>query len=314
VGDWVLALGGPFGLEGTVTAGIISAKRRAVGITRRDDFLQTDAAINPGNSGGPLVNLDGEVVGINTAISTRSGGNMGVGFSVPINMAKWVADQLVKTGVVKRAYLGVGIEPVTQDLAKEFGVKVREGVVVREVFDDTPAAKAGLKPGDVIVRFAGKPVSSPQELTTLVEQTKIGQKEKTEVVRDGKRIDLELTVLEQPKDFGLAARGGRSRGGPTEGSRLDQLGIEAAPLTKDVADQLGIKSGEGVVVTQVEPGSPAAKGGLTIGTVILQANRKPIRSVEDLKKAIEAQPLDKGVLLLIRTREGSRFVVIRVEK
>jgi len=316
VGDWVLALGGPFGLEGTVTAGIISAKGRSVGITGRDDFLQTDAAINPGNSGGPLVNLDGEVVGINTAISTRSGGNMGVGFAVPINMAKWVADQLVRTGKVQRAYLGVRIQPVDQEFAGLYGVKVHEGVGVREVFADTPAAKAGVKPGDVILSYGSKRVSTPQELTNLVERSPIGHKETMEIVRNGKRMDLGVTLLQQPADYGMASAGGsgRGRGSAAESSRLEQLGIEVAPLTKDVAQQLGIKADEGVVITRVEPGSPAALAGLNSGTLIVEANRKPVKTVDDLKKAVEAQPLDKGLLLLVRTAEGSQFVVIRVEK
>ena len=164
VGDWVLALGDPFGLEGTVTAGIVSAKGRGLGITARENFIQTDAAINPGNSGGPLVNLDGEVVGINTAIASQTGGYQGVGFAVPSNLAKWVSEQLIANGTVRRAYLGVGIQPVTQELAKQFGVQGQQGVRGRRRAADTPAAAAGVKPGDVIVEFAGKPVANPQEL------------------------------------------------------------------------------------------------------------------------------------------------------
>ncbi len=316
VGDWVLALGGPFGLEGTVTAGIISAKGRSVGITGRDDFLQTDAAINPGNSGGPLVNLDGEVVGISTAISTRTGGNMGVGFAVPANMAKWVADQLVRTGKVQRAYLGVRIQPVDQEFAQLFGVKVHEGVGVREVFDKAPAAKAGVKPGDVILSYGGKKVSTPQQLTDLVERSPIGQKETLEIVRGGKRMELAVTADTQPANYGMASAGGSRRGGgaPAEGSRLEQLGIDVAPLTNDVAQQLGIRASDGVVITRVEQGSPAALAGLHSGTLIVEANQKPVKTVEQLKKAIEGQSLDKGLLLLVRTAEGSQFVVIRVER
>ena len=314
VGDWVLALGGPFGLEGTVTAGIISAKGRRVRIAGREEFLQTDAAINPGNSGGPLVNLDGEVVGINTAISTRTGGNMGVGFSVPVNMARWVADRLVKAGKVERAFLGVEIGPVSKDLAKRFEAREGQGAVIVQVFDDTPAAKAGVQPGDVVVRLGDTPITSPRELTTLVERSPVGRKVPIEVLRDGKRVQLEVALLELPKDFGLVSRGGRSRGGPAEGSRFDKLGIDVAPLNKEVAEQLGVKVGEGVVITRVEPRSPADVVRLSPGMVIVGANRNPVRSVEDLKKAIESQPLDKGVLLLVRTAEGSQFVVIRVEK
>jgi len=315
VGDWVLALGNPFGLEGTVTAGIISAKGRGVRITDRADFLQTDASINPGNSGGPLVDLDGRVVGINTAISSSTGTNMGVGFAVPSDMAKWVADQLLHNGKVRRAYLGVGIQAVTESLARPLGVSLREGVAVTEIYPNSPAAEAGLKPGDVIVKYAGRPVAGPQELQGLVEQGKIGQKEPLEVLRDGKRITLQITVKEQPADYG-ASRGPTRGGKPAEaeGSRFEKLGIEVSPLSKDVADQLSLKSTEGVVITNVRSGSLADLGGLESGMVILQANRKTIKTVDDLKAALASQPLDKGVLLLVRTAEGTRFLVIRADK
>jgi len=315
VGDWVLALGNPFGLEGTVTAGIISAKGRGLRITDRADFLQTDASINPGNSGGPLVNLDGEVVGINTAISSSTGTNSGVGFAVPINMAKWVSDQLVQSGKVKRAFLGVGIQAVTQPLASPLGVGVHEGVAVTEVFPNSPAAEAGLKPGDVIVKYAGQPVAGPQELQGLVERSKLGQKETLEVLRDGKRMTLQIPVQEQPADYGIASRSPARRGpAGQEGSRFEKLGIEVSSLNKDVANQLGLKSTEGVVITNVRSGSLADLGGLESGMVILQANRKTIKAVDDLKAALESQPLDKGVLLLVRTADGTRFLVIRADK
>ncbi len=317
VGDWVLALGGPFGLEGTVTAGIISAKGRSVGITQRDNFIQTDAAINPGNSGGPLVNLDGEVVGINTAISTRTGGNMGVGFAVPSNMARWVADQLAKTGKVQRAYLGIQIQPVNQEFAETFGAKVREGVGVRSVFENppTPAAKAGIKPGDVIVSFNGRRVASPQELTSLVEQSKIGSKVPVQILRDGKTLELQVPIEEQPSNYGMASmeRGSR-RGRSPESSSFDKLGLEVSPLTPEVAEQLGIKAGgQGVVITSVEPNGLADQAGLTTGMVITQANRKPVKSVDEFRKALEAPNADKSVLLLVRTAEGSQFYVLRAE-
>ncbi len=205
VGDWVLALGQPFGLESTVTSGIISAKGRGIGITPRENFLQTDAAINPGNSGGPLVNLDGEVIGVNTAISSRSGGNEGIGFAVPINLAKWAADQLAHGGTVHRAYLGVGIQPVTAMLADQFQVKPKHGVVVTDVFPDTPAAKAGLQSGDVIVEYAGLAVSTPQELQVAVERSEIGRAHTLSIVRDGKSMTLNFTPEEQPSHFGQMA-------------------------------------------------------------------------------------------------------------
>lgn len=196
IGDWVLALGQPFGLESTVTAGIISAKHRDLGITDRENFLQTDAAINPGNSGGPLVNMRGEVIGINTAIHSRSGGNEGIGFAVPSNLARWVSRQLVDEGKVRRAYLGVGIQPVTGQLAGELAVKPRSGVAVTKVMEGTPAAEAGLQEGDVIVRIAGQVVKTPQALQLAVERSPIGDRVELQVVRGGETIDLTYQAAE----------------------------------------------------------------------------------------------------------------------
>jgi len=312
VGDWVLALGQPFGLEGTVTAGIVSAKGRGIGISPRENFIQTDAAINPGNSGGPLVNLAGEVIGINTAISSRTGGYQGVGFAVPINLAKWVSRQLVDSGTVHRAYLGVVIQPVTQPLAEQFGVKVHGGVLATEVMPGSPAANAGLKPGDVIVEFDGKAVAQPNELQGLVEETKIDSRQPMVVVRDGKRVTLEVTVHEQPADYGLARNGSQGFGN-AESSRFDKLGIEVETLNADIAEQLGIHGSEGVVVTHVRSGSPADLAGLTTGMVITEANRKPLKTVDDLRKALDEQPLEKGTLLLVRTAQDARFVVVKPE-
>ncbi len=255
IGDWVLALGQPFGLESTVTAGIISAKHRGIGITARENFLQTDAAINPGNSGGPLVNLRGEVVGINTAIHSRSGGNNGIGFAVPSNLARWVSDQLMDTGTVKRAYLGVGIQPVTQDLAKQLSVKLHGGVVVTDVFPNTPAAKAGLNSGDVIVRFGDTAVPSPQALQLAVERSPLGEEIPVEIVRHGKTMNLTYHVTEQPSDF--AATFDRE---PTTKSakRMEGFGIEIAAMDSDVAKRLGMEGSEGVVITSVRDGGAGA--------------------------------------------------------
>ena len=311
VGDWVLALGQPFGLEGTVTAGIVSAKGRGLGITDREDFIQTDAAINPGNSGGPLVNLDGEVIGINTAISTNSGGYQGVGFAVPIDLAKWVGGQLEQSGTVHRAYLGVAIQPVTQEDAEQFKVKVHNGVMVREVRDNTPAAKAGVQPGDVILQFAGQPVNNPRELQNIVERSPIGSSQPMVLLRDGKQITINVTCNELPADAtAMAGPSSRSEGGSR--SNFDQLGIQAETLTGSLAEQLGVKADSGVAITEVRPGSPAAMAGLAKGMVITHANRKPVKSPADLRKAIEAKPLSEGLLLMVRTEEGNRMVLLRV--
>ncbi len=313
VGDWVLALGQPFGLEGTVTAGIISAKGRGLGITARENFIQTDAAINPGNSGGPLVNLDGEVVGINTAISSRSGGNQGVGFAVPVNLAKWVASQLQQDGKVRRAYLGVAIQPVNQQLADQFGVEVNSGVVVSDVFDETPGAAAGLKAGDVIVSFGGTMVTQPRELQNVVERAPIGSTQTMTVIREGKQKKLKVELKEQPEDYGL--RHGRSTvpGGKSEpqSGHFEGLGLEVEELTPEVADQLDLDGAEGVVITKVLRNGPAALAGLESGMVIVQANRKAVESIADLENAVKSSSADKGVLLLVRSAQGSRFVVLK---
>ncbi len=312
VGDWVLALGQPFGLEGTVTAGIVSAKERGIGLADREDYIQTDAAINPGNSGGPLVDLDGEVIGINTAISSNNGGYQGVGFAIPSNLAKWVGGQLETAGTVKRSYLGVIIQPVTQPLAEQFKVKVHQGVLVTEVRSDTPAAKAGLKPGDVILDFAAHAVSSPRQLQALVEVSKVGSSEPLTVLRDGKNMALNVTCRELPSDLTVAGADSQASGN-AETSHFEKLGIQVADLTPQVAEQLGIKAEHGVVITDVRAGSPADHAGLTNGMVITEANRQALKTVAEFRKAMEAKPLAKGVLLLVRSAEGSRFVVINSE-
>jgi serine protease Do len=305
VGDWVLAVGHPFGLEGTVTAGIVSAKGRGIGINERENFIQTDAAINPGNSGGPLVNLDGEVIGINTAISSHSGGNEGIGFAIPINLARWVSGQLAKEGTVHRARLGVVVQPLTHDLAKQFGLQAREGVLVSEVGPDSPAAKAGVRPGDVLIEYAGKAVDSPQALQAAVEQTPVGKEQKVLVARDSKRMTIAVTPSELPgsdKDRTTGRIGG---------SQLEKLGMDVQNLTPQLAKQLGVNAEHGVVIANVQPGSRAEEAGLSVGMVILEANHKPLKTVDDLVKALDEKSATHGVLLLVRGPQGSRFVVIR---
>jgi serine protease Do len=308
VGDWVLALGDPFGLQGTVTAGIVSAKSRGLRIAQREDFIQTDAAINPGNSGGPLVNLDGEVIGINTAISTNGhvAANAGVGFAVSSNLAKWVSDQLIARGSVRRAYLGVAIQPVSQELATQLGVPTGKGVLISEAQPDGPAAAAGMKSGDVVLDFAGKAVNSPQELQQVVEQMPIGKQQPMTVLRDGKRTTLQVVLREQPADYGVAQK-------LPEASRYDKLGLQVGNLTAEVAKELGVKPGEGVVITDVQAGSAAATAGLSRGMVIVQVGPRnsPIKSVEEYRTALAKQSLEKGVMLAVRTQQGTQFTVIK---
>ena len=312
VGDWVLALGDPFGLEGTVTAGIVSAKGRGLNGEpgKREDFIQTDAAINPGNSGGPLVDLDGNVIGINTAIASRNGGNQGVGFAISSRLAKWVTDNLIQHGNVRRAYLGIGIQRIDQDIANQFGVKARQGVVVSDVGPKTPAAAAGLQSGDIIVEFAGKTVSSPQELQEVVEQSPIDSKQPMVVLREGKKTNLEVKVQEQPANYGLA-KGSLAAPGGGSAARNSKLGVEVGTLTPDIAEKLGVEPHQGVVITDVRRGSPADLAGLSSGVVIVKVNQKAVNSPEEFQAAIEKSSLEKGILLLVKTAQGTRFMVIR---
>lgn len=309
IGDWCLALGQPFGLESTVTAGIISATHRGgIGITARENFLQTDAAINPGNSGGPLVNLRGEIVGLNTAISSRGGGNDGIGFAVPSNMVKWVADQLLDGGKVRRAYLGIGIQPVNAELAETLGVPPRSGVLVNEVMKDTPAGKSGLQSGDVIVRFDGKPVSTPSQLQLYVEQSTFGKKVPIDINRGGQEITLSYDPTERPESFGSIASSDDQSDEP-EATELSSIGVEVSELTDDTAEALGLDGVTGVVVTSVDDDSAAAQAGLTEGMVIRQVNRQNIKGVEQFKSIVADGEGD--LLCLVKDQRGSRFVVIK---
>ena len=313
VGDWVLALGQPFGLQDTLTAGIISAKQRAVGITKHAEFLQTDAAINPGNSGGPLINLQGEVIGVNTAISSSSGGFQGVGFAVPVNVARWASSQLIADGRVKRAFIGVGIQPVDKDIADQLGLKTAGGAIVTEVVPDSPADKAGIQSQDVIIGFAGQAVQNSAQLYALAGRAEIGSKQPVVLIRDGKRKEVTVTLRELPADLVADTREGEEApAAESQAQSFDNLGLEVEPLTDEVAQQLNLRDDvQGVVITGVEQGSPAAQAGLAESMVITRVGRREVRSVEDFQAAVEAASLDKGVLLLVKSAEGSRFVVVR---
>jgi len=314
IGDWVVAVGQPFGLENTVTAGIVSATGRAVGITKYDEFIQTDAAINPGNSGGPLVNLKGEVIGINTAISSSSGGFQGIGFAIPVNVAKWVGTQLAKDGKVHRAFLGIGIQGMDQNLASQLNLPTSNGALVTDVQPDSPAAKAGFQPQDVIVEFAGAKINSPRNLQALASRSPIGSSQPVTVLRDGKRVELRVTLREAPANYGeRAVRPTEATGEGEASKQYDKFGLQVGPLTGDVAQQLGITTASGVVITAVEDGSPADKAGLTPSMVITQVGKKPVKSVAEFEAEVKNVSPEKGLLLLIRSDEGSRFAVLKSE-
>ncbi len=302
VGEWVLAIGNPFGLTQTVTVGVISAKGRSgVGITDYEDFIQTDAAINPGNSGGPLVNLQGEAIGMNTAIFTRSGGYMGIGFAIPINMIKIIMKQLITTGKVTRGWLGVVIQELNEDLAHSFGLERPEGALITEVAENSPAAKAGLKPGDVIIAYNGKRVKNVAELRTMVALTQPGTKVKIVIVRNGRRKELTVTIGNQPSEFG-ALMG--------QDEFLKRLGLIVEPLTPRLADQFGYGLNEGVIITGVAPNSPAAMAGLRPGMLIEEVNRKKISNMREFMKALAESRRTGRVLFLVRDRDFKRYVAI----
>jgi serine protease Do len=309
VGDWVLALGQPFGLESTVTAGIISAKGRSMGIADRENYLQTDAAINPGNSGGPLVDLDGRIVGINTAISSRNGGNDGVGFAVPINLAKWVADELFDDGIVQRAFLGVGIQAVTQTLADQFQIPPRTGLLITQVLPGSPAQASGIQEGDILLEFAGQKVNSTHSLQMLVERSDIGQRYNLVVLRDKKRLQLEY-VARYAKD-GQVNRAGPSTGSQTEPTAYGGLGLQVESMDSDIAKRLNLSNQQGVVITGVQSDSPAAASGLRTGMIIAKIQHSEIDSPADFHRSLGSSDLDSGILMLVRTESGSRFLVVK---
>jgi len=308
VGDWVMAVGAPFGLEQTVTCGIISATgRHGVGITEYENFIQTDAAINPGNSGGPLVNMNGEVIGINTAIASRSGGYMGIGFAVPINMARMVMKRLIEEGKVVRGWLGVGIQPLTPELAESMGIKADRGVLVSQVFDDTPAAKAGIRPGDVILEFNGKRVDDPSRLQSAVAWTKPGTRAEVVLLRDGKRKTVTVTVAERPERTDMLPTAAPGRGRAT----LEEIGIQVSDVTPEAEERFGYKRGQGVLITEVEPGSLASQAGLEPGMLILQAGGKEVTSVADLMAVMKRVDLARGLPLLVRAGDRQIFVLLK---
>ncbi|OGI51099.1 MAG: hypothetical protein A3E57_02370 [Candidatus Muproteobacteria bacterium RIFCSPHIGHO2_12_FULL_60_33] len=309
VGEYVLAIGNPFGLNQTVTQGIVSAVGRAnVGIADYEDFIQTDAAINPGNSGGALVNARGQLVGINTAIFSRSGGYMGIGFAVPSNMTRAVMDSLIKGGKVVRGWLGVSIQDVTPDLAKQFGLKDSRGALVSEIIPDSPAAAAGIQSGDIITMFNGKTVDSTSILRNTVAQTPVGRTVKVELLREKKTVSVAVKITEQPKDVAAAD----SETVPGDGKNTALAGVEARNLTAEIARQLGLPPGTtGVVIAGVEQGSVAEEAGLQEGDVIMEINRQSVRHIGDFKRLSGKLSKKDSTLLLINRQGRKLFLAIQ---
>lgn len=309
VGEFVLAVGNPFGLTQTVTLGIVSALGRAAGIAEYEDFIQTDAAINPGNSGGPLVNVRGELVGINTAIFSQSGGNMGIGFAVPSNMAQSIMQQLVQTGKVVRGWLGVSIQELTPELASQFGLGETKGVLVSDVMDDSPAKKAGFERADVIVEYDGKPMDSPTHLRNAVAQTPVGKKVAVKILRDKKPRIIEVTIAEQPKSM---AQSGEEESGDTAAPAGVLSDLEVRELTDELASRYGLKSSErGVVIVRVKPGSNAEELGVREGDIILEINRQAVTSLKSYERIAAKLPKDQSVLLLLKRQGRTIYLTLR---
>ncbi|MCE5326518.1 MAG: Do family serine endopeptidase [Planctomycetaceae bacterium] len=308
VGDWVLAIGAPEGLDQTVTAGIISAKGRVTDDHKTyQSFIQTDAAINHGNSGGPLVNMNGEVIGINTAIVSESGGNEGIGFAIPSNMVKSVMHQLIEKGKVTRGYLGVAIQTVDEKLAKSFNLPGTNGALVASVTPESPAAKAGLKPGDFIVAVAGKAVKDPNQLRNLVAGLDVGKGVPVDFYRDGKKTSANVTIESQPANLFAA-------GAMPESSQATagKFGIQVQTMTGDLAQKYGYKTApKGVVITHVAPGSPADDQGLKEGMVITQVQDKDVDTAEQFEKAVSAPAAAGGIRVRVSDSSGgARFVFL----
>ncbi|MDF1577649.1 MAG: DegQ family serine endoprotease [Desulfobulbales bacterium] len=304
VGEWVVAIGNPYGFENTVTTGIVSGKGRSFGSGPYENFIQTDASINMGNSGGPLFDLNGDLVGINSVIFSRSGGNIGLGFAIPVNMVKNVVDQLKEHGAVTRGWLGVMIQHVTADLAEKFGLERPVGALVGEVMKDSPAEKAGIRQGDVIVEFMGRKIEKMATLPSMVAMTPVGTKADLTVVRNGKKKQIEVTIgkLDEKMvdgDLGL------------EESVEHKLGLTVQELTPELADSLGIGDRKGLIVSNVKIGSPAATAGIKRGEIILEINQEQVESVEDFKKIIAKVDSDKNILFLTKRGEHTRFVVVK---
>jgi serine protease Do len=314
IGDRVLAVGAPFGLTGSVTAGIISAKgRNGLNMNMYEDFLQTDAAINPGNSGGPLVSLDGKVVGINSAIKTRSGGFQGVGLAVASNLAKSVVRSLEKDGVVHRGYLGVQVRGLDPEVARRLGVPKDTGILVGQVFAKTPASSAGLQAGDIITEIGGKKIRDGHSLQRTVADLPLKQPVELKVMRDGKNVVLHVTIEEQPGDFGYARATNEQPEKPSssDGIVMDKLGIELADLNGGMATELGYAKGAtGAVITRIEPGSVAFQAGLRRGMLIKKVDTHKVADARAAHEALEKASLSQGVLLQVQSPQGGTNIVL----
>jgi serine protease Do len=303
IGDWVIAIGNPFGLGGTVTAGIVSARQRDINAGPYDDFIQTDASINPGNSGGPLLNMKGEVVGINTAIIASG---QGIGFAIPINLAKGIIAQLKDSGEVTRGWLGVGIQPLSKEMREYYGIQEDQGVLVSQVFPGDPADKAGIQPKDIITAVDGEKISDARDLTGKIASLPVGSTAKVEVLRDGKEKTFKVTIAKREDDRVASME----QKGPKEDA---SLGIRVSEITPEIARRFSLEDAEGIIVVDVAGGSKADEAGLEPGDIIKEVNRKEIRTVKDFESAISAVDDGEAIQMFVR-RRNMGFLVVKIMK
>jgi serine protease Do len=312
VGDWVVAIGNPFGLGGTVTAGIVSARGRDIRQGPYDDFIQTDAAINRGNSGGPLFNMEGQVIGINTAIYSPSGGSIGIGFSIPSNMAKADVEQLRNYGHPRRGWLGVRIQQVTPDIAESLGLHDASGAMVAGVNDGGPAANANIRNGDIILKFNNQDVKEMRNLPRIVADSEVGQKVPVLLWRDGKEVTVQATLAEKPDDqTQVASVTPDAKPAEPKQTEIAGLGLKLSPITSDSKDKFQLNADQkGVVITEVSPDSPAAERGLKPGDVIVEVQQEPVSSPSDVQSRVDGvrKQSRKSVLMLIQSQDGLRWV------
>ncbi len=318
IGDRVLAIGAPFGLTGSVTQGIVSAKgRNRLGVNEYEDFIQTDAAINRGNSGGPLVNLEGRVIGINTAIKSENGGSQGVGLAIASNLAKSIVKALQTDGVVRRGYLGVEMRDLTPEVAAKLELKDAHGVVVGRVFDGSPADKAGLRQLDVVTQVAGKPIKDGLDLRQAVVGLPLKKPVDLTVIRDGKSLKLPITIEEQPDNFGTVVRSPRTRTPREDGESLsiDKLGVSVKDLSSESAERLGYNDkATGALIARVNPNSLAADAGLRPNMLVTRVDKQSVTSAQDFQDKLDKASLERGVLLQVQSADGNMaYVVVKDE-
>ena len=307
VGEWVMAIGNPFGLNQTVTVGVVSGKGRMLGTGPYDNFIQTDASINPGNSGGPLINMKGEVVGINTLIFASG---QGLGFAIPVNLVRGIMEQLREKGSVTRGWLGVQIQAVTPELAESLDLPDTKGALIAGVFKGDPADEGGIEVGDVVIEFDGSAVESDRELVTFVGNTAVGRKVTVKVFRDGKEETLEVKVAERTD----GVEGAVGAGDGSEDLQPFELGIKVQDLTKELAERFGLEDAKGILVTEVDAGGTADKAGLNRGDIIVELNRKAVSNIQDFRKVLKEAGKGESLLFLVQRGKGSLFIAVKPEK